>query len=327
MTSVITFLLVAVPSGAAWSSTTQDSPVTWSVAPADANGPDGRGRVEIALDPGATVTEHLAVRNLSETDTTFSLTAADGYYTSSGRFDMLAAGEQSIDAGTWITVEPSVTIAAGKTAVVPYTITVPTNATPGDHAAGVAASVLRSATDADGTQIGVDSRVGFRVSTRVTGDLAPALAVTDVRAEYTPSWSLFSPGRVAVTYTASNTGNATLGVRDRVGDAASEHGNLLPGETRAITVEPVDAWPLGLLFLGFTVEGSVADDAASAAPFTDTLVLWAVPWLHLLAALGILLILLAILTGRRRTRQRMQRLLDEAREAGRRDATELVHTS
>ncbi len=132
--------------------------------------------MELELDPGASVDEHLAVRNLSDRDVTFALTAADGYFTPTGRFNMLPGDKQSVAAGIWISMDKTVTVAAGGTAVVPFTVTVPDNATPGDHAAGIAASIY-SQGGSDGTQLGVESRVGFRVMTRVKGEVRPALSM------------------------------------------------------------------------------------------------------------------------------------------------------
>jgi hypothetical protein len=317
-------LVVASP-GAAWSATAEEEAgVTWSVSPSSEAGPDGRRFVELDVDPGTSATEYAAVRNFSETPVTFSLTAADGYYTDTGRFNMLPASETSVDAGAWITLDPDVTIGPGQTAVVPYTITVPENATPGDHAAGVAASVRSAGTDESGNAVGVDSRVGFRVSLRVSGELTPALAVGDVRAEYVPSWSLFQPGSARISYTATNDGNTVLSVTDRIGDATAERGSLLPGESRTVTVDAIAAWPVFVVPIDLQVDGTVPDSELAAAPFTQTVVLWAIPWLYLLAALGIALILFAIFTGRRRNKRRMQRLLAEAREEGRRQSTEAV---
>jgi len=161
----------------------EDGTITWSVRPADEHGPDGRSWVEQELDPGASVVEHLAVRNLSNEIVTFGLVAADGYFTDKGRFSMLPAGEESIDAGTWINVAESVTVEAGQTVVVPFSVTVPERAEPGDHAAGIAASI-RSVQSAEGTQLGVESRVGFRVMTRVAGELAPSLDIAATAADY-----------------------------------------------------------------------------------------------------------------------------------------------
>ena len=315
--AVLTAAMIAAPVAAV---AAEDSPVTWAVTPADENGPDGRRVVDLEVDPGESVTEHLAVRNLSEREATFTLGASDGYYTATGRFTMLPQSEESVGAGTWVAIEPSVTLAANETRVVPFTVTVPPNATPGDHAAGVAASVRSSGTDGAGAQVGVDSRVGFRLSMRVAGELAPALTVEDVQADYVPSWSLFAPGRVDVSYEVTNAGNTALEVADRTGDTPSTRGTLLPGESRRVEVDPVSAWPLGLLFLDLEVMATAPGTSLSAIPAAHDLVVWAVPWFHLLAAIGVALLLVAIFADRRRRRRRFDDLLRRAREEGRRES-------
>lgn len=309
------FVAAPVPATAA-----EDSPVTWAVTPADESGPDGRRVVDLSLDPGESVMEHLAVRNLSEREATFALGASDGYYTATGRFTMLPQNEKSVDAGTWVSIEPSVTLAPNETRVVPFTVTVPANATPGDHAAGVAASVRSAGTDEAGAHVGVDSRVGYRLSVRVTGDLAPALTVGAVHADYVASGSLFAPGRVDVSYEVTNSGNTALDVADSTGDSPSARGTLLPGESRRVEVDPVTAWPVGLVFLGLEVMATAPGTSLSAAPVAHELVVWAVPWLHLLAVVGIVLLLVAVFADRRRRRRRLDDLLRRAREEGRRES-------
>ncbi|SDO84611.1 protein of unknown function [Microbacterium testaceum StLB037] len=300
-----------------------DSAVTWSVTPASAAGPDGRRVMQVELDPGQRVTEHLAVKNFSEREATFALSAADGYYTETGRFTMLPADRTSTDAGTWITVEPTVTLAPNETRVVSFEIAVPQNATPGDHAAGVSASVRSTSAGADGTRVGVDSRVGFRVSTRVTGQLAPSVGVGEVRAEYTPSWNLFAPGSITYAYTAENTGNTALAVSDAAEATTTERGVLLPGESRDVRSEPQPAWPLFVLTKDVTVDAAVPDSTLAAAPVTRSVTVWAVPWVHLAAAVGVALIVAAVASGRRRSRQRLDDLVARAREEGRREAVEV----
>lgn len=315
--AALTAALIAAPVAAV---AAEDSPITWAVTPADENGPDGRRVVDLEVDPGQSVTEHLAVRNLSEREATFTLGASDGYYTATGRFTMLPQSRESVDAGTWVVIEPSITLAANETRVVPFTITVPSNATPGDHAAGVAASVRSAGTDGEGAQVGVDSRVGFRLSVRVTGELVPALAVEGVQAAYEPPWNLFAPGRVDISYEVTNTGNTALDVADSTGDDPSARGTLLPGESRRVDVDPVSAWPLGVLFFDLDVMATVPGTNLSAVPVPHDLVVWALPWLHLLAAVGVALILTAIFVDRRRRRRRFDDLLRRAREEGRRES-------
>ena len=151
--------------------------LTWAVQPANQQGPDGRRWIELKLDPGQVVTEHLAVRNFSDRAVVFALKAADGYLTDKGRFNMLPSDRPSVDGGTWIAVQDKVTVGPKETKVVPFTLTVPRDARPGDHPAGIAATV----TAAGGT-VAVESRVGFRVMMRVSGTLTAALAINDLTA-------------------------------------------------------------------------------------------------------------------------------------------------
>ncbi|MET0353372.1 MAG: hypothetical protein ABW038_05400, partial [Plantibacter flavus] len=314
--AVASALVVAPVTGPAFASAATDgaeAPVTWSVSPADDEGPDGRAWVERDLDPGDTITEHLALRNLGDARATFRLSAADAYFTETGRFNMLQAGEPSVDAGTWIALQPEIAVEAGATAVVPFTITVPDDATPGDHAAGVAASVLSSGTTADGTRVGVESRVGFRVMSRVSGEIAPALGIGDLTADYRGGWNPFEPGALSVSYAAENTGNIQLSVMEKLGDAETARGELLPGERRAIEVEPVAQWPFGPVTVEVELDASASPGAEGLAPTTASVVVWAVPWSQLVLAAGIVLLVVALLVGRRRSRLRVARLVEEAR--------------
>lgn len=166
-----------------------DASVTWMVRPSDGVGEDGRSWIELDLEPGESVEEHLLVRNLSPDAQTFRLTAADGYFTDTGRFNMLTSDRQSVDAGTWIALPDSVVVASGADVVVPFTVTVPADATPGDHAAGVAAGIRSGG----GDQVGIESRVGFRVMTRVAGSLAPSAGAA-VDGSYDGTWNPFEGG-------------------------------------------------------------------------------------------------------------------------------------
>jgi hypothetical protein len=314
---------------AAAASTDTTSPngeaVTWSVAPSSVDGPDKRSWVERTIEPGETVTEYLAIRNLGTATTTFSLDAADGYFTDTGRFNMLQAGETSTDAGTWISVDDDVTVAAGETEIVPFTIAVPSNATPGDHAAGVAASVSSVGTTSDGAQIGVDSRIGFRVLTQVAGELAPAMAVSGMTADYEPSWNPFAPGELSIRYTAENAGNTQLSFDEKTAGTVTERGDLFPGERREVVVEPSRVWPFGLISAEVVVHASVpTDDALAVAPVTETVMVWAVPWVQLAVLAVAAAIVLAMIVARRRRKASIDRLIEEARAEGRRERHEAV---
>ena len=185
--------------------------VTWSVRPGDQGGEDGRSWVEWEADAGDELTEHMVVTNHGDAEVDFQLSAADGYFTDTGRFNMLPSDEESVAAGTWIDVPKSVTVPAGAAEIVPFTVTVPDKATPGDHAAGVAASIRSTG---EGT-VGVESRVGFRVMTRVAGDLQPQLALS-ASGTYSGEVNPFSSGAVDVAYEVENTGNTLLRAQPEV---------------------------------------------------------------------------------------------------------------
>ncbi|HEX5858188.1 MAG TPA: hypothetical protein VFY91_08775 [Microbacterium sp.] len=306
--------------------------IRWSVTPADETGPDGRTAVENELDPSETVDDHFAVRNVSDAEVTFQLTAADGFYTRTGRFDILPADQESVDAGTWISLPETVTVPAGAMVVVPFSITVPELAEPGDHAAGITASVLSVQSSEDGTSVGVESRVGFRVTTRVTGELAPKAEVQALTGDYTLSWNPFRPGEMTVTFDVANQGNAILLAEGSVNaggqtvtfPAVGENPQeLLPGDTRTITATVEDVWPLFLVTTGVTLTPTVQTmDGATTAmtPVTAEVVVWAVPWPQLIVLLGIALVILSIAWGRIRSRRKVAALVAEAKEQGRREA-------
>ncbi|ANJ28194.1 WxL protein peptidoglycan domain-containing protein [Agromyces aureus] len=312
--------------------------VTWSVSPANAEGPDGRSRVDLELDPGASATEHLAVRNLGDEQVTFAITAADGYLTSTGRFNMLPSDQPSVDAGTWISVADEVAVAPGATAVLPFTVTVPEDATPGDHAAGIAASITTTSSG-DGAQVGVESRVGFRVMTRVTGELEASVAL-DADGAYDISWNPFQPGQLEVTGVVENTGNVAVAIvgaaefggariaptgfeADDSGAGGPTSADLLPGERRTLSFSIPDVWPLGPVTVPVTVEATaVGPDGADVTvqPVSQDVTVWALPVSQLVLLLAVALIVLGLLVGRRRRTAKVDRLVADAREAGRREA-------
>jgi hypothetical protein len=325
----------AAPSAATVLAADTEDRITWSVTPSGPDGPDGRRWVDLELDPGASVDDHLAVTNFGDVPATFSLSAADGYLTRTGRFNMLPSDQESTDAGTWIDVQETVEVPADETVVVPYTLTVPDNATPGDHPAGIAASISSTQAGEGGTNLGVESRVGFRITTRVTGEVQPALAVPDVSAAYTASWNPFASGELRVTYDVANEGNIRLGASSDVSTsalfglltqdgAAQPIDELLPGGSLNRTVEVDRVWPLGPVTTTVTVTPTaVGDDQidASLEPVTVSVTSWAIPWPQLLLVAIVVVLVLGIRDDRRRRRKRLEDMLARARDEGRRTAS------
>lgn len=318
LTLVVASALVAAPAAAS-----QDDVVTWSVRPGDENGEDGRAWAEWAADPGQSRTEYMVVTNHGDNAVEFRLSSADGYFTDAGRFNMLPADHESVAAGTWIELPESVTVPAGAAEVVPFTVAVPDAAEPGDHAAGVAASVHSTGQG----EVGVESRVGFRVMTRVLGDLAPALGLT-ASATYTGDANPFEAGTVEVAYELGNTGNTRLSAQPQISlsgplglreltTRGEEIAEIAPGETRRGTVRFSDAWPLvaydvSVVAQPLPVSDELSFDGAERGSARTTVL--AMPWPQI-----IVLVLAALLTTwtvwhRRRDRRRTEELVAQARE-------------
>ena len=277
----------AVSPAVASNGDTDDGAITWMVRPSDGVGEDGRSWVELTLEPGEAVQEYLLVRNLSPEAVTFTLSAADGYFTDTGRFTMLTSNEPSTDAGTWITIQDSVEVLGGDEVIVPFTVSVPQNATPGDHAAGVAASIRSGGDDT----VGVESRIGFRVMTRVTGELTPSASAA-ITGTYSGAWNPMDPGRLDLDYTLTNTGNTRLSVRSQITAAAlfglvtftvagEEVVEFAPGETREGRVTLPAVWPLFVYTTDLVATSTPVSDAPSPADGTTASAassVAAVPW-------------------------------------------------
>jgi hypothetical protein len=322
LAAILTTVSIA-PATAAAEPTTPT--LTWAVQPANQQGPDGRRFIEHTLDPGQAITEHLAVRNFSDRPATFSLKAADGYLTDKGRFNMLPSHQQSKDGGTWITIQNKVTVAPKATAVVPFTITVPRNATPGDHPAGLAATIT-----ATGGTVAVESRVGFRVMMRVTGTTVAALAIHDLTTTYRHSWKPFTAGTIHVTYTTTNNGSIAATGTNRATTtelfgltkhaARTEVEQTLPGGTRQLDIHVTGLWALGPLRTTINLTPAALPGDATSAEIkraTATTTIWTLPWPQLTLATILVALVFTARTVTQRRRRRLAQLLAHARDEGR----------
>lgn len=328
---VVAALAGVLPAGAAAVGAEPAAPQTWSVAPSSRTGPDGRAAFTYKLDPGATLTDYAAVSNYSAAPITVDLYASDAFTTDQGGFDLLPAERQPVDVGTWVTFDAAfrrLVIPSKSRIDVPFQVTVPRNATPGDHAGGIVASVAAGAETAEGNRVRVDRRAGARVYLRVTGTLAPAFAVERLDAGYAGTLNPARGGTVTATYRIRNTGNVRLTGRPELTvsglfglgrrTAATEQlPEILPGGEITTTVRAGGVWPLVRLSADLQlVPEPINAPGADAPTTTDHTSLWALPWPQLaVIVLAAALVWLAVL--RRRAHHRA---LETARAAGRAEA-------
>ncbi|MFD5323079.1 WxL protein peptidoglycan domain-containing protein [Streptomyces sp. NPDC127092] len=185
----------------------------WAVYPA-ASRLGSRPYFYLSADPGTTVTDEVTVANKTAAPLTFLLYGADAYNTErDGGFAVRTRQEKQTGAGAWIRpARDRVTVPARSAVTVPYTLTVPADAEPGDHPGAVVALDERIAKGAGGSvALGVQRAVGARVYLRVGGPTVPALSVEDVTlSQDRPLVPGTRTSSAVVSYTLHNRGNVTL---------------------------------------------------------------------------------------------------------------------
>ncbi|MBB2941079.1 hypothetical protein FB565_000783 [Actinoplanes lutulentus] len=289
---------------------------TFGVRPTGKDAPDDRPTFSYAATPGGVFQDQVEISNAGTAPIRLKVYASDAFTTPTGGFDVLAAGGRSDDAGSWLKISRgSVDVPARGRVVVPFTLTVPATATPGDHSAGIVASLATTQKDAKGNQVAVDQRVGTRVYLRISGALEPRLTVEKLTATYHPNGNPLRSGRTTLTYRVRNTGNVRLGagqevtVRtlwggERKATGVADVPEILPGDEVTITAEINGALPA--VWLTGAVHADplpqAGDQKLALSAVTRERGFWAVPWILLGIVAGLALLITGGLYLRRRRR-------------------------
>jgi len=239
--------------------------VTWSVQPANTtNGT--RTQFEYSTDPGTQVVDFVVVANRGETAAEFAIYATDATNdVETGAFGLLPSDVAPTDLGKWITMDvDTVTLQPGEESTIPFNLLIPSDATPGDHVAGIIASITTTAESDEGTTVNLEQRVGARMYLRVAGDVAAAAEISGVTTSFTPELNPFAFGQMAVDYNVRNTGNVRMDVTQTVritgpfGIPLAEitpepFSDLLPRQTVNVTAQVPQIAALFLAFSDITV--------------------------------------------------------------------------
>lgn len=302
--ALVVALLVGILGAA---SAAADDDAGWTVRTADNDFGSNRDNYGYTLDPGGQLDDGLVVANNGTTPLDLAVYAADAFTTDEGQLDLRTRAVPATGVGAWVhTGQDHLTVQPGRSVEVPFTVSVPDNATPGDHMGGIVTSL---------TQGNVERRVGIRIQLRVGGDLEPSLSVEDLDVRY--SGTAFGKGDATVTYAIHNTGNAILTARQAVSVAGpfdtwtvhsgliDDSPRLLPGETWHISVPVHGVTPTFQLTATVTLVPLLTDAVGSTAPLPTNETSahgWAIPWVLLLVVLCVLAVL--VLVARRRRRKR-----------------------
>ena len=220
-------------------------PITWSVKPSnDLKG--ARAAFEYATDPGTQVNDTVLVINSGVVAADFTVYAADAINDrETGDLSLAPKANTSSDLGAWVTLNVStIHLEPGTQASIPFTMLVPSDASPGDHSAGIVASSTTTGTS-KGQTVLVDQRVGARINLRVSGAVVPKVTASGFVTSFTPSLNPFAPGTMDVDYSVANRGNIRLDIGQKL-DVVGPFGihlgevspptvrNLLPGQSAHI---------------------------------------------------------------------------------------------
>jgi dihydroorotate dehydrogenase (fumarate) len=259
---------------------------------------DDRTRLSYQMKPGQRLDDEYVVRNTGSTPQTVTLFATDAFNTDDGQYALLDTAKKPTGVGTWVIFNGAdavehIKLAPGQQKTVPFSVNVPANAGPGDHAGGIVVS-----NQVGSGQILVDRRVATRLYVRVPGKLQPQLPIASLNATYDPSWNPFA-GSTTLTFTIRNGGNVSLGAHlvagantffgiGAGGQVRQEVREMLPGSTRTISVVVPGVPQVGYLNPYVSLQPTVDKDALNPGPLVvvsrDT-VIAAIPWWLLVVAL------------------------------------------
>ena len=291
-----------------------DNTVGIAIAPATKGARDARTRYSLQIKPGQKVDDQTIVTNVGTKDLTITMLSADAYNSDNGDYSLRDSGVAASDAGSWVTFAgqktQKIVLAAGKSQLVTFTVAVPANAKPGDHAAGILASWTVPNGD-----IQVERRIASRLYVRVPGALQPVLTASNFTATYAPSLNPLD-GTITLSTVITNSGNVALaGTVDvtatswggKVGGLQRvELAEILPGNSRLISVQLTKVPALFLVQPKLVLRSSISGDALDPGTLPviqrDTNVI-AIPWTVLgVIALGVIAFFVVRFVRRRNAR-------------------------
>ena len=178
---------------------------------ADGSEVGSRPNLTYQLAPGAVIEDSVVVFNLGNLPMEFRVYATDAFNNDDGAFDLIPADEAPVDAGSWVElVQERIVLDPGKQATIPFTLTVPIDARPGDHVGAIVAGNTNTADSGGGQVVEVERRTGVRLYVQVDGPLQPDLAVRALTTDYDHSPNPLG-GTAEVTFVVENRGNIRLG--------------------------------------------------------------------------------------------------------------------
>ncbi|MEA3344153.1 MAG: LysM peptidoglycan-binding domain-containing protein [Patescibacteria group bacterium] len=130
------------------------------------------------LEPSAIQEEGILLVNNTEEQKTLQVYAVDSMVSSGGAFACKQMAEPKNDVGSWIELEElEVTLDSGTSEIVPFTITVPQNASVGEHNGCIVIQEKKEKVEGQ-TGMTLSFRTGLRVAITIPGQITRKLEIT-----------------------------------------------------------------------------------------------------------------------------------------------------
>jgi hypothetical protein len=293
---------------------------SWGLAPGDIKHPDAigsRSDLSYLANAGTKIDDAITLYNYGTVDMTFRVYATDAIDNAQGKFDLLGAGDKPTDVGSWVKlVQNLITVPAHHRATIPFTLTIPADARPGDHPGGIVAGNDVPGIGPGGKAIVVERRTGTRLNVRVNGgvngSLRADLAITDLHTAYHQPLNPLN-GSATVRFRVVNRGNVRLGGRARVSVSGllglGKHtvtlpavADVLPGQGINVTATVDHVVAAVLTHTEVRLVPDPAGDAGVAKTSTVTNDVFTPPWGLALVLLIVLFALAAVRAYRKHRR-------------------------
>lgn len=219
--------------------------------PNDPNDPLTTSWFIYEVRPGQSIESEVTVENKSNQSAQAGIYAVDATSTSDGAFTLKAKGTKE-DAGAWIKIGGFADMAPKSKGSLPFKIVVPSNASPGDHVAGIAVEIKESDEKLQTSGVKVIQRVGVRVYLNVQGERRENLSIKSAR-------TVQENGSTFIKYSLENTGNTNLDLE----------GQLLL--KTILGTQSLNLGNLGQILAGKQVEGRVKVESLNPLAFMGQL--------------------------------------------------------
>lgn len=274
------------------------------------------------LDTGESKEDSLSLQNTSDQTQTIKLYPVDSVATGDGNFSLRDEKDPREGVGAWIKLTKTlVTLAPGAEESVPFTITIPDNASVGEHSGGL----ILQKTNAPTVNVGssgasIVTRVGIRVYETVPGTLVKKLELASftVRGETGPTKGSVYIANLGIENKSNITINATADLNitgwgkrswfpnskftDGVYLDFSDITNFFKGEKLPKPLQLLRDQKVGTnwewsrpVFGHFVFQAVVRYDGVNGPEelTSPTIDVWVIPW-NALGVVGILIVLLLV---------------------------------